>query len=124
MSNAPSKLVCTQSSFTADTKEFEAAALRFKALAHPARIQILSYLTRYNACCCNDLCDCIPLAQSTISQHLKILQQAGFIEWEPKGTSSSYKLVPAMFNEITKTINEICSNATVKSRSDNFEKAD
>lgn len=91
--------------------DFEETAMGFKALAHPARIQILTYLTRMNACCCNDLCDRIPLAQSTISQHLKILQQAGFIEWEAKGNCSNYRLVPAMFDKLSRVIDDIHLNA-------------
>jgi predicted transcriptional regulator len=51
-----------------------------KALAHPARIKIIKYLSEQSYCHTGDLTDYLPLAQSTISQHLKELKEAGLIK--------------------------------------------
>jgi ArsR family transcriptional regulator len=51
-----------------------------KALAHPARIAILKILAKSNACYCGDIVDELPLAQATVSQHLKELKSAGLID--------------------------------------------
>ena len=53
-----------------------------KALGHPVRIQILKILINQSCCYTGDLTDTIPLAQSTISQHLKALKEAGLIQGE------------------------------------------
>jgi len=62
----------------------------FKALAHPARIAILQYIIRQNACICNDLVQELGLAQATISQHLKELKNIGIIKGNIEGTSVCY----------------------------------
>ena len=51
-----------------------------KALAHPARIAIMKILTHRDTCICNDIVQELPLAQSTVSQHLKELKAAGLIQ--------------------------------------------
>ena len=56
-----------------------------KALGHPARIAILRLLAQRQACICGDIVEEIPLAQSTISQHLKELKTAGLIKGEIEG---------------------------------------
>ncbi len=61
-----------------------------KALAHPARVAILQYLLKQQTCICNDLVEELPLAQATISQHLKELKAVGFIKGEIEGTSVCY----------------------------------
>lgn len=71
----------------------ELAALA-KALGHPARVQILRLLARRQACICGDIVDELPLAQSTVSQHLKVLKDAGFIRGEVDGPRVSYCLEP------------------------------
>ena len=60
----------------------EALASFAKALAHPTRIAILKYLDKQSCCCTGDLVDILPLAQSTVSQHLKELKKAGLIQGE------------------------------------------
>lgn len=54
-------------------------ALMCKALGHPARVQLLNYLSAYGACYFGSLADVLPLAPSTISQHVSVLKQAGLI---------------------------------------------
>lgn len=53
-----------------------------KAISHPARIRILRLLARDPGCMCGALFDQMPLAQSTVSQHLKVLKEAGLIQGE------------------------------------------
>ena len=65
-------------------------ALLAKALGHPARVHILRLLLARDACCCGELVDELPLAQATVSQHLKVLKNAGLIVGEIEGPRSSY----------------------------------
>ena len=61
-----------------------------KALAHPARIAILRFLIQKQACVCGDIVDELPLSQSTVSQHLKELKQAGLIKGDIEGAKVCY----------------------------------
>jgi ArsR family transcriptional regulator len=70
-------------------KEQELAAIS-KALSHPARIQILSILAKQNECVCGAIVEILPLAQSTVSQHLKELLNAGLIKGTVDGPRSCY----------------------------------
>ena len=73
--------------------EQEIAMAKFaKAMAHPARIAILKQLAGKNTCICNDLVEALPLAQSTVSQHLAELKSAGLIKGEIDGPRVCYCL--------------------------------
>ena len=61
-----------------------------KALAHPARVAILNLLIKKQACICGDIVDELPLSQSTVSQHLKELKQAGLIKGDIDGATVCY----------------------------------
>lgn len=61
-----------------------------KALSHPARIAILKLLIQKQTCICGDIVDELPLAQSTVSQHLKVLKEAGLIKGEVEGSTVCY----------------------------------
>lgn len=61
-----------------------------KALAHPARVAILKYLATRNSCQCGDIVEELPLSQSTVSQHLKELKNAGLIKGETEGPRICY----------------------------------
>ena len=61
-----------------------------KALGHPARIAILEYLLKVNACICGDIVNELPLAQPTVSQHLKELKSAGIIKGNVEGNAICY----------------------------------
>ena len=61
-----------------------------KALAHPARIAILNFLAKKQTCICCDIVDEIPLSQSTVSQHLKELKEAGLIKGDIDGAKVCY----------------------------------
>ena len=63
-----------------------------KAIAHPARIMILRTLASRKQCICGELVEVLPLAQSTVSQHLKALREAGLIAGEIEGPRSCYCL--------------------------------
>ena len=63
-----------------------------KALAHPARVRILQTLGARGACVCGAVVDEIGLAQSTVSQHLKVLREAGLVRGTVEGTSTCYCL--------------------------------
>ena len=76
------------------TKEFTAADITLaryaKALGHPARIAILRILLERNACICGDIVEELPLSQSTVSQHLKELKEAGLIKGDIEGKTVCY----------------------------------
>jgi ArsR family transcriptional regulator len=61
-----------------------------KALGHPARIAIIEYLVKVETCICGDIVNELPLAQPTISQHLKELKNAGLIKGNVEGNSVCY----------------------------------
>jgi DNA-binding transcriptional ArsR family regulator len=61
-----------------------------KALSHPARIAILKLLVQKQTCICGDIVDELPLSQSTVSQHLKELKEAGLIKGEIEGAKVCY----------------------------------
>lgn len=65
-------------------------ATMIKALGHPARIAIIEYLIKVDACICGDIVNELPLAQPTISQHLKELKNAGLIKGSIEGNSICY----------------------------------
>ncbi|MBL8950470.1 MAG: winged helix-turn-helix transcriptional regulator [Myxococcaceae bacterium] len=72
----------------------EELATLAKALGHPARVQIVRLLVRKTACVCGDIVDELPLAQSTVSQHLKVLKEAGLIRGEVDGPRVCYCIEP------------------------------
>lgn len=63
-----------------------------RALGHPARIAILEILAARDTCICGDLVDVLPLAQASVSRHLKTLKEAGLIRGEVDGPRSCYCL--------------------------------
>jgi ArsR family transcriptional regulator len=65
----------------------EELALLAKALAHPARMRILRLLLGRDACFCGEIVDRLPPAQATVSQHLKVLKEAGLVEGEIDGAA-------------------------------------
>jgi len=73
-------------------RDDEAAAERLKALGHPVRLAIIRALAEQSCCCCADVCSRLPLAQSTVSQHLKVLKEAGLVTFRRDGVRSSYVL--------------------------------
>ncbi len=83
-----------------------------KALSHPVRIKILKILNDKNVCMCGEIVELLPLAQSTVSQHLKELKKAGLIKGEISGPKICYCLdekiivkAREMFSNLFKSIN-------------------
>lgn len=74
------------------SEEREQLALLCKALAHPTRIQIVQFLAGVETCFCGDIVKQLPLAQSTVSQHLKMLKEAGIVQGEIDGPRTCYWL--------------------------------
>jgi len=84
-------------------EEQELAALA-KALAHPARIAILKELAQRQSCICGEIVEVLPLAQSTVSQHLKELQLAGLIQGTVEGVKSCYCINRATFQRFERML--------------------
>lgn len=80
-----------------------------KVLAHPARIAIIDYLLKANACINGHLVQELGLAQATISQHLRELKEAQIIQGTIEGVSISYCINPVMWNEIKNAFSEFFS---------------
>lgn len=81
-----------------------------KALAHPARIAILNYLAKVGTCICNDIVLELPLAQPTISQHLKELKNAGFIKGNIEGNSICYCINEVKWKSVQNSLNTFFEN--------------
>jgi ArsR family transcriptional regulator len=64
----------------------------FKALGNPTRFEIMKFLVTHPGCITGDIVEYLPIAQATVSQHLKVLRQAGFISGTVEGTATSYCL--------------------------------
>lgn len=78
-----------------------------KALGHPARIAILEFLMKAESCICSDIVNELPLAQPTISQHLKELKQCGLIKGSIEGTAICYCIDEKVLNDFLKHFNGI-----------------
>lgn len=78
-----------------------------KALGHPARIVILKILADRKSCFCGDITELLPLAQSTVSQHLKALKSAGLIKGEVEGVKISNCLNPDGIMELKLLLSEL-----------------
>lgn len=77
-------------------------ALMCKALGHPARLKIVEYLKEVDRCICGKIVDILPLSQSTVSQHLKILKEANLVLGEVDGPRTCYCLNKEMFAKFKK----------------------
>jgi len=82
------------------TEELNKLALVFKVLGHPARLAILKLLIQKDSCICGDIVDELPLAQATVSQHLKELKNAGLIKGQIEGASICYCINGGQWNLI------------------------
>ena len=85
----------------ADTDELAGLC---KALAHPARIRILEHLLKEDRCLCGHIVEVLPLAQSTVSQHLKILKESGLVQGEVEGPSTCYCINRQKVDLLCKTL--------------------
>jgi ArsR family transcriptional regulator, arsenate/arsenite/antimonite-responsive transcriptional repressor len=94
-------------------QEIDALAAKLKALAHPARMEIVRQLQQRECCCCGDFCDALELAQSTVSQHLELLRKAGFVDYQPEGTRSRYRLNHEAFRSLADAIGKVAAPFTL-----------
>jgi ArsR family transcriptional regulator len=78
-----------------------------KALGNEARFEIYNFLKKHNVCMTSDLVSHLPLAQSTISQHLKVMKDAGIIIGEIQGTSTNYCIDKNLMNRYKKLISQV-----------------
>jgi len=87
------------------TSEFESVdaemARYADALSHPARIAILKVLSQRRECVCGEIVSVLPLAQSTVSQHLKVLKESGLIQGEVDGPRSCYCVNPKAVEKLS-----------------------
>lgn len=98
------------------TDKQNAIATLAKALGHPARIAILEYLLKVDVCICGDIVNELPLAQPTVSQHLKELKNAGLIKGEIEGNSICYCIDEKMLNKMQAYFTAISSKLSVKNK--------
>ena len=95
------------------TEQQNDLAILAKALGHPARIAIMEYLLKVDTCICGDIVNELPLAQPTVSQHLKELKNAGLIKGSIEGNSICYCInesgvekIKGFFQHITKHLDK------------------
>lgn len=87
------------------TTEQNELALICKALGHPARIAIIKHLLKVNSCICGDIVEELPLAQATISRHLKELKAVGIIKGTIEGTSINYCIDATRWRAVQQALN-------------------
>lgn len=80
--------------------EDERLALQLKALGHPARLAIVDMLAARGTCVCGEIVGVLPLAQATVSQHLKVLKEAGLVTERREGTKRLYSARPQGLAEV------------------------
>jgi len=84
----------------------EHLAAWLKALAHPARLRIVDVLAARGTCICGEIVEVLPLAQATVSQHLKVLKDAGLLQGTIDGPRSCYCLDPAALRDLRRALDE------------------
>ncbi|MGM0507134.1 MAG: ArsR/SmtB family transcription factor [Bacteroidota bacterium] len=90
-------------------------ANRLKAMGHPARIAILEQLLREKSCVCGDLVNELPIAQATVSQHLKALKEAGIIQGTVSGNRLCYCIDPDVIAQVHHFLTELLTQCTADS---------
>lgn len=87
-----------------------------KALAHPARVAILQLLIKKQACVCGDIVEDLPLSQSTVSQHLKELKEAGLIKGDIEGVKVCYCIDEKEWESAKNYLSQLFSSYSSKSK--------
>ena len=85
-----------------------------KALGHPARVAIIGLLLKKKTCICGDIVDELPLSQSTVSQHLKELKDAGIIKGEIEGVKTCYCIDENNWTKMSILFNKMFDSFTTK----------
>lgn len=99
------------------TDEQNAIAQMAKVLGHPARVAILQYLVKSNACINGDLVQELGLAQATVSQHLRELKEVGFIQGTIEGVSVCYCINPEKWAEFSRLFGEFFEHYFIAQKS-------
>ncbi|NJO87337.1 MAG: winged helix-turn-helix transcriptional regulator [Lewinella sp.] len=92
--------------------EHNSLATLAKALGHPARVAILDFLLGVDRCICEDIVKVLPLAQPTVSQHLRELKAAGFIQGNVEGNAVCYCVAPAALELLHEQLTGLVHRAT------------
>lgn len=87
-----------------------------KALGHPARVAIIEYLLSVDTCICGDIVDVLPLAQPTVSRHLKELKNAKLIKGTIEGNTICYCIDENTIEELQKYFTNISAKLTLKNK--------
>lgn len=104
MSSTASQCRAPKRSPSRRTLDEESLAALCKALAHPARVKLLNYLADYGTCYFGKLTDILPLAPSTISQHVTVLKEAGLILGSDDNTRTCYCVNAERLEELKEMI--------------------
>jgi ArsR family transcriptional regulator len=99
----PPALVADRRPLSGRKADEELAALA-KAIGHPARIAILRILAKRTTCACGEIVEGLPLAQSTVSEHLRILKEAGLVVGEVDGPRVSYCVDPNALSRLKRLV--------------------
>ena len=101
---------------TTKTQDYSAQELSIakyaKALSHPARVAILNLLLKKQSCICGNIVDELPLSQSTVSQHLKELKEAGLIKGDIDGVSVCYCIDEKEWNKANTQLGQLFDKMT------------
>jgi len=102
------KQICdTSEAPPAPRAEDESLAGLAQALGHPARVAIVRLLQQRQSCICGEIVEVLPLAQSTVSQHLKVLKNAGWVQGEVDGPRVCYCLNPLALEKFKSLIGNL-----------------
>lgn len=96
------------------TDKQNAIATLAKAFGHPARVAIMEYLTKVDTCICGDIVNELPLAQPTVSQHLKELKNAGLIKGNIEGNAICYCIDEENIEKLKDHFTKISMKLTTK----------
>ncbi|HAI75752.1 MAG TPA: transcriptional regulator [Microscillaceae bacterium] len=96
------------------TAEQNTLATLSKAIGHPARVAIIEYLLKVNTCICSDIVEELPLAQPTISQHLKELKNAGLIKGNVEGNAICYCIEEAGIEKLKNYFADLANTLAIQ----------
>jgi len=98
---------CCETDFAFTPEQCDELAKLAKALAHPARVRILTQIMAYDGCVCGDLVEASGLAQSTVSQHIAVLKEAGLVCGEAEGAKRCYCIVPNALRSLRVLVSQL-----------------
>ncbi|MCP5095018.1 MAG: winged helix-turn-helix transcriptional regulator [Chloroflexi bacterium] len=109
MSNTTTKIIIPEACCTLaiDQAGQDRLVAMFKALGNPIRFEIMKFLVTHPICITSDIVEFLPLAQSTVSQHLKVLRKSGLIHGEIEGSATNYCLHEENIAWLRQTVGDI-----------------